>query len=50
MDDAVWDVTVFTKNRERLIEGALSQRLLEEVLFEARTSCSARSTSRSTAR
>jgi len=21
MDDAVWDVTVFTKNRERLIEG-----------------------------
>src|ERR1039458_2753265 len=36
MDDAVWDVTVFTKNRERLIEGALSQRLLEEVLFEAR--------------
>jgi hypothetical protein len=36
MDDAVWDVTVFTKNRERLIEGAVSQRLLEEVLFEAR--------------
>ena len=23
--DAVWDVTVFTKNRERLIEGAVSQ-------------------------
>ncbi len=21
MDDAVWDVTVFTKNRERLIAG-----------------------------
>jgi transposase len=37
MDDAVWDVTVFTKNRERLIEGAVSQRLLEEVLAEART-------------
>src|ERR1017187_1056709 len=36
MDDTVWDVTVFTKNRERLIEGAVSQRLLEEVLFEAR--------------
>jgi transposase len=36
MDDAVWDVTVFTKNRERLIEGAVSQRLLEEVLIEAR--------------
>jgi len=36
MDDAVWDVTVFTKNRERLIEGAVSQRLLEAVLVEAR--------------
>ena len=28
MDDPVWDVTVFTKNRERLIGGAASQRLL----------------------
>jgi len=36
MDDAVWDVTVFTKNRERLIAGAISQRLLESVLVEAR--------------
>ena len=36
LDDAVWDVTVFTKNRERLIEGAISQRLLESVLVEAR--------------
>jgi transposase len=36
MDDAIWDVTVFTKNRERLIEGAVSQRLLESVLMEAR--------------
>ena len=36
MDDAVWDVTVFTKNRERLISGAISQRLLEAVLVEAR--------------
>ena len=36
MDDAVWDVTVFTKNRERPIEGAVSQRLLESVLVEAR--------------
>ena len=24
MDDEVWDVTVFTKNRERLIAGAVS--------------------------
>jgi transposase len=36
MDDPVWDVTVFTKNRERLIEAAVSQRLLESVLVEAR--------------
>jgi transposase len=36
MDDPVWDVTVFTKNRERLIAGAVSQRLLESVLVEAR--------------
>ena len=36
MDDAVWDVTVFTKNRERLIAGAISQKLLESVLVEAR--------------
>jgi transposase len=36
MDDAVWDVTVFTKNRERLIAGAISQQLLESVLIEAR--------------
>jgi transposase len=36
MDDPVWDVTVFTKNRERLIQGAVSQRLLEAVLVEAR--------------
>jgi hypothetical protein len=36
MDDPVWDVTVFTKNRERLIGGTVSQRLLEAVLQEAR--------------
>ncbi len=36
MDDPVWDVTVFTKNRERLIGGAVSQRLLEAVVVEAR--------------
>jgi len=35
MDDEVWDVTVFTKNRERLIEGEVSQRLLAAVLAEA---------------
>jgi len=36
MDDPVWDVTVFTKNRERLIGGAVSQQLLSAVLNEAR--------------
>ncbi len=36
MDDEVWDVTVFTKNRERLIVGAVSQQLLGAVLAEAR--------------
>jgi transposase len=36
MDDPVWDVTVFTKNRERLIAGEVSQQLLSAVLDEAR--------------
>ena len=35
MDDQVWDVTVFTKNRERLIRAELSQQLLSAVLAEA---------------
>jgi transposase len=35
MDDAVWDVTVFTKNRERLIAGEASQQLLAAVVEEA---------------
>jgi transposase len=36
MDEEVWDATVFTKNRERLIEGKVSQQLLAAVLAEAR--------------
>jgi transposase len=36
MDDEVWDVTVFTKNRERLIQGEVSQGLLSSVLAQAR--------------
>ena len=28
MDDPVWDATVFTKNRERLLRGDIAQRLL----------------------
>jgi transposase len=35
MDDRVWDVTVFTKNRERLIAGAVSQQLLSAVVEQA---------------
>jgi transposase len=35
MDDAIWDVTVFTKNRERLMRGEVSERLLLEVLKQA---------------
>jgi transposase len=34
-DDGVWDATVFTKNRDRLLEGEVSQRLLEAVLRQA---------------
>jgi len=35
-DDRIWDVTVFTKNRERMMQGEVSQRLLAAVLSEAR--------------
>jgi transposase len=35
MDDRVWDQTVFSKNRERLIAGEASQRLLLAVVEEA---------------
>jgi transposase len=35
MDDAIWDVTVFTKNRERLIAGEVSERLLLAVVEQA---------------
>ena len=31
MDDAVWDVTVFTKNRERLLASAISQRIRKQI-------------------
>ncbi len=36
MDDAVWDVTVFTKNRDRLLEGEVAQAFFEAVLAQAR--------------
>jgi transposase len=35
MDDAIWDVTVFTKNRERLIRGEVAERLLLAVVRQA---------------
>ncbi len=37
MDDRVWDVTVFTKNRDRLLEGELAEGFFQAVLEEART-------------
>lgn len=36
MDDPVWDATVFTKNRERLIAGDIAARLLQAVVEQAR--------------
>ncbi len=36
MDDAVWDPTVFTKNRERLLAGNIAQAFFERVLAQAR--------------
>ena len=36
MDDEVWDVTVFTKNRERLLEGEVAEGFFEQVLAQAR--------------
>src|ERR1700736_4937769 len=36
MDDPIWDVTVFTKNRERLLEGGIAEAFLQAVLKQAR--------------
>jgi len=36
IDDEVWDVTVFTKNRERLIAGEVAQKFFVAVLKQAR--------------
>jgi transposase len=38
MDDAIWDVTVFTKNRERLLRGEVAERLLLAVVEQAHAS------------
>jgi len=37
MDDEVWDVTVFTKNRERLLAAGVANILFGEVLAQARS-------------
>src|SRR3989442_8691335 len=36
MDDAIWDVTVFTKNRERLLDGDIAEAFFRAVLQQAR--------------
>jgi transposase len=36
MDDSVWDVTVFTKNRERLLDGDMAEAFFQAVLQQAR--------------
>src|SRR5881397_1527766 len=36
LDEHVWDVTVFTKNRERLLEGDIAQAFFDKVLKLAR--------------
>jgi len=35
LDDAVWDATVFTKNRERLLAGDIAQGFFDQVLAQA---------------
>ena len=35
-DDAVWDVTVFSKNRERLLEGEVHVQFFQKVVEQAR--------------
>jgi transposase len=36
MDDPIWDATVFTKNRDRLLEGNIATLFFEQVLAQAR--------------
>jgi transposase len=36
LDDAVWDATTFTKNRERLLDGAVAKEFLAQVVEQAR--------------
>ena len=51
MDDPAWDHSVFSKNRDRLLEGEIAAKFLAAVLTQPRSSgCYLHSTSRSTAR
>ena len=36
MDDRVWDVTVFTKNRDRLLDGEVAAEFFKQVLAQAK--------------
>lgn len=36
MDDVIWDATVFSKNRDRLLEGDIARAFFERVLIHAR--------------
>src|ERR1035437_2182101 len=36
MDDATWDVTVFTKNRERFLDGEIAEKFFAAILDQAR--------------
>jgi hypothetical protein len=37
VDEPVWDATVFSKNRERFIDGAIARRFLDQVITQARS-------------
>ena len=51
LDEPVWDVTVFTKNRDRLLAGEVAIAFFEQVLAQAKASvCCPTSTSRWTGR
>jgi transposase len=39
MDDVIWDATVFTKNRQRLLEGDIADAFFAAVLKQARQRC-----------
>ena len=36
MDDGIWDVTVFTNNRERLLDGDIAEAFFQAVLQQTR--------------